>query len=171
MASRQLRIIGVEIRLPDHSQPTSAGVPAWMELIVEVENTGTRNLHVWASHRGYEYDPASRLLTLHLAERPLVVPQNVIVISQHPRAPDQIEVGGKSRVKIRLRVPPFIRRRAQDGRGWIEDPIGTVDHVDVRVQYALQPFDKPAEHETENEYRARAQTHGNVVQERITPDL
>ena len=169
MAKNQLKVVGIQIHRPAPGPSAAAGVQAWIELIVELENTGAPTLYVWASHRGYEYDAGSQTLTLHMAERPLVLPPNIIMISQHPRAPEQIELAGKSRVKVRLRIPSFIRRPSPDGKGWIEDPIGPVGHIDVRVQHAQQPFDQPGEHETEHDYRARMQTHGDVVQVRITP--
>jgi hypothetical protein len=140
-------------------------------LSVEVQNTTTAPLHVWASHKGYDYDPATKVLTVQMSQQPLVVPPGIIMISDHPMKPDQIEVAPNSTAKIRVRFPAHIRRAAgrEAGGGWVEVPIGEIAKVDIDVQYAPTPVGPPQPHEAGPEYRARLAAHGDVVKARITP--
>lgn len=169
MAKNQLKLVGVQLGRPLPSNLAASDSAAWLNVVVEVENTGTKPLHVWASHRAYDYDPSSHVLTVHLTETALALPPNIVLISDHPRVPDQIELAANSRAKIRVRLPPFVRRSSPDGKGWFEDPIGDVAKVDIGVQYANTPFESPHPGEFTAAYRARMQAHGDVTQARITP--
>jgi hypothetical protein len=165
VARQRFKIVGVQIRPP----PAAAGVEGWMELLVEVQNTGATPVYVWASHRGYDYDSTSKTLTIYMAERPLVVPASMILISEHPRPPSQVQVDAKGRAKIRLRFPPVVRQPAPEGRGWVESRVGEIANVDIRVQYTDKPFDQPTAQERTQEYRARLQAQGNVVHAYLAP--
>jgi hypothetical protein len=162
---QRLKIVGVQVRPPS----AATGVEGWMGLIVEVENTGATPVYVWASHRGYDYEPTSKTLTIYMAERPLVIPSCMILISEHPRPPSQVQVDSKGRAKIRLRFPPVVRQPAPDGRGWVERPFGEIANVDIQVQYADKPFDQPTAQERAQEYRARLQAQGHVVHAHLAP--
>jgi hypothetical protein len=171
MPKNQLKVAGVQVRHPTSEARAAGGIEGWLDLSVEVENPTAAPLHVWASHSGYDYDPATKLLTVHMSQQPLVVPPGIIMLSDHPVMPDQIEVAAKSTAKIRVRFPAHIRRAAGplEGAGWVEVPIGEIAKVAVDVQSASTPAEPPKAHETGSEFRARLAAHGDVVQAQITP--
>jgi hypothetical protein len=171
MPKNQLKVVGVQVRHPTAEARTAGGIESWLDLSVEVENPTTASLHVWASPSGYDYDPATKVLTLHMSQQPLVVPPGIIMLSDHPVMPDQIEVAAKSTAKIRVRFPAHIRRAAAPGGagGWSEVPIGEIAKVAVDVQFAPTPAGPPQAHEGGPEFRARLTAHGDVVHAQIPP--
>lgn len=172
MPTDQLKVLGVQIYWPTAQELAAGGIASWLDVTVEVENLTPAPLFVWASHRGYDYDPATKVLALHLAEMPRSLPPNIKMISDHPRAPAQVEVAPTGRVKVRVRFPAHVRRartRGEGQAGWHEDPIGEIKHVDVDVQYGSEPVGRVRQHESAAEFRARMLAHGHVVHARITP--
>ena len=167
----QLKVVAVQIHRSPPAAQAQTGVQAWLDLAVEVENLGHQPLHVWSSQRGYAYDAASGVLTVHLAEVPLTPPPGIKMISDHPRLPAQVEVAANTRVKLRVRFPAAIRRPAGDQgqSGWRDDPIGDIKRVDVDVQYATAPVEQVTAHETSADFRKRMLAHGHVVRATITP--
>ena len=171
MPKKKLKVVDVQVLRPTPADMAAGGVQALMGLVVEVENQSNSPLYVWASQRGYDYDSSSKVLTVHLAEKPLVLPPGLKMISDHPQAPAQVEVAPKGRVKIRVQFPAQVRRPASQGAGggWFEDHIGDIEHVNVSVQFATNRVEEPKEHETSAEFRTRLLAHGDVVRASIAP--
>jgi hypothetical protein len=169
MPTDSLKLLGAQVAHPPEDERAVRGPQVRLAVTVEVENQDTMPLYVWASARGYEYDAQSKVLTLHLSEQPPASRPGIIIISQHPRAPAQVEVAPGSRTEVQVKIPPVTRRAASDGQGWVEDPIGEVARVDVDVQYAPTPLQPAEPHESANAFRARMLQHGQVVQARLRP--
>jgi hypothetical protein len=181
---QQLKITGAEIRRPTPSaeakeqvEPTAqAGAappppPERLQLSVAVENPTDKPLHVWASRSAYEYDPATRVLSLYLTENTPEPPPGIQIISQHPRTPAQVVVPPGGQANVNIPVPNIIRRRVPGeglGMHFVEEPIGPIDHVELHLQVASEPIPDLAK-ETPAEHRKRLQAHGNVIRTRITP--
>lgn len=162
----QLKIIGVRIRRrPAASQ--AAGVQAWLDLSVEIENLSDQLLYVWSSDQGYSYDQSAHMLAVHLAEVPRNLPPGIKLLSDHPRLPPQVEVGPKSRVNLKVQIPAFTRPVV--GGRWREEPIGQIDRVDIDIQYGLEPVRPPRAGEGGSEFRNRLLAYGAVVRAEITP--
>jgi hypothetical protein len=166
MAQNDLKIRSVEIGPSVQAARTAEGGPARLDLAVEVENNTSSARFAWASPRDYDYDPASKVLTVRLAEKPLQLPPGIIMISDHPRVPLQIKVPANGRAQIQVNIPAFIRRPAPEG-GWFEDPIGEIDRVEVEVQHARQPVEPVKPHETGAQVRARLREKGEVTRATI----
>jgi hypothetical protein len=168
-AANRLKLLSAQVEHPTEAVRAARGVHARLAVTVEVENQDTAPLFVWASPRGYDYDAQSKVLTLHLSEQPPAARPGIIIISQHPRAPAQVEVAPGSRAQVKVEIPPVTRSAAPDGQGWVEHPIGEVTRVDVDVQHAPAPFKPTEEHEDAEAFRARMLQHGQVVQARLRP--
>src|SRR5262245_5183336 len=105
MDNKGLKVAGIGIRRQATVADVARGAPPRLNLAVEFENPGDVPLHVWTSVQGFDYDTATRVLTVHLAERTRVRPPGITVISEHPRTPQQIEVPPKGRATINLELP------------------------------------------------------------------
>ena len=170
MPPEPLKLVGVRVEPPARETLAGGAVQARLNVTVEVENETTTPLYAWSSERGYEYDRASKVLTLHLSEQPRVLPPGVIMISDHPRKPAQVEVPPNSRISVTVQVPAFVRRAAEGGTGWVEEPIGEIVRVDVDLQYGTAPIENARPHETSEQFRLRMRESGDVVQAKLTPD-
>ena len=169
MARAPLRLTGVRINRPPPEAVAAIGARARIGVAVEVENTTAAPLYVWSSPRGYDYDAGSKVLTVHMSEQPLALPPGVIMISDHPRAPRQVQVPPRSHATVQAEIPPVVRRPAPDGVGWVEEPIGEIASVEVDVQHAPTPVEAPRPHENSAQFRSRMQGHGDVARARLTP--
>lgn len=173
MSKKPLKIAGAAIRRPPQvREALAAGEAAEpMQLAVAVENPGDKPLHVWASRRHYDYDPASRVLTVYLTEHTPSPPPGIKIISDHPRTPAQVMVDAKGRATLDVIVPATIRR-AVPGTGlglkFVEEPIGPVDRVDLHIQSATEPIE-PKSGESPEQHRNRLRQHGEVARANITP--
>jgi hypothetical protein len=166
MSDKSLKILGVSIR---RAPPATETAPPILNLGVDVENPSDRPLHVWASCKEYAYDPATRVLSVDLAEPIRQLPPYIKMISDHPRAPLQVVVNPKSRATIKVMVPAKVNRPGPaGGPAWVEDPIGQIDRVQLRVQDATEPIQHRAG-ESPTDFRQRLLEHGEVVQAEITP--
>ena len=185
---QQVKIAGAEIRRPSaapeakpkakaEAKPEAqtgeppAPPPERLQLAVAVENPSHRPMHVWASRRGYEYDPETRVLTVYLTENTPEPPPGIQMISQHPRTPAQIVVPPSGQATVNVAVPNVIRRRIPSeglGMNFVEEPIGPIDEVEVHLQVATEPVPEAAT-EDPVEHRKRLQSHGNVIRTRIKP--
>ncbi|MBA5605223.1 hypothetical protein H3H36_07620 [Duganella sp. FT3S] len=173
MTTQPLNILGAELRRRS-AEALSAAAPCDREprqLLVEVDNPGGVPLHVWTSRRAYEYDAASGVLTLYLTERTPALPDTIKMISDHPRTPSQVEVPPHSRATLELGVPAVIRRRVPAkglGMAFVEQAITRIDQVELHIQFADTPFDKPAG-ATPEEHRQRLRTQGELARATISP--
>jgi hypothetical protein len=171
--SDDLRIVGVRVQ-PPSAVPEEAAtrrVQPRLQLQVDVENAGDAPLHVWASRRAFDYDPASRRLTLHLAETEPETPPGIEIVSEHPRVPQQVVVAPGARTTIDVPVPTMVRRRVPGvglGMSFVEEPIDQVGEVELHVQYADVPFQRIVE-ESPSEHRERLRAHGGVVRATLAP--
>jgi hypothetical protein len=170
MQLKRLNLVGVRVEPPAREAIAGgAAAGARLNVIVEVENQTTAPLYAWSSERGYDYDAASKVLTLHLSEQPRVLPPGIILISDHPRAPAQVEVAPNSRTSIRVQLPAVVRRAAAGGTGWVEEPIGEIAQIDVDLQYGTAPIESARPHETSAQFRSRMREHGDVARATLTP--
>lgn len=169
MPTNKLKLVSAQVESPTKAERAARGPRTRMTVGVEVENQNTKPLHVWASARGYDYDAQSKILTLHLSEQPLAPPPGIIIISQHPRIPAQVEVAPGTRVRLPVEIPAVVRHAAADGQGWVEEPIGDVAHVQVDVQYAPKPIEPASKRETPAEFSARMQAHGEITSAKLKP--
>jgi hypothetical protein len=167
--SDKLTILGISIGRPASVTEAAGGTPLRLDLSVEVENTTDQPLHVWATRKGYNYDAATQVLSVQLAESTQELPPTIKMISNHPRIPTQVVVNAKSRTTIKVPVPATIRRPGTgQGGAWVEEPIGQIARVDIQVQYAPEPIQyRPGENASD--LRKRLREHGDVVQAVITP--
>lgn len=159
-------------RQPAAAAPVPATPDGHQHVGVTVENPNDVPLHVWASRRHYEYDPATKVLTLWLTEHVPPPPPGIRMISDHPRTPAQVEVGAHSQAVIDVPVPHVIRRRVPGsglGMSFSEERIGQIDRVDLHVQYADLPLPMPNGMDAA-QHRQRLLEHGEVVHESITPN-
>ena len=152
--------------------PAEAVPDGHQHVSVTVENPNDAPLHVWTSRRHYEYDPDTKVLTLWLTEHVPPPPPGIRMISDHPRTPEQVEVGAHGRAIIDVPVPHVIRKRVPGsglGMSFSEQRIGQIDRVDLHVQYADAPMPMPNGMDATH-HRQRLLEHGNVVHESITPN-
>lgn len=181
MSKKQLKIISAKINqqkpapealkaraeAPDVLPP----VPERRELSVAVENPSDRPLHVWASRRGYDYDPATQVLTVYLTDQTPPPPPGIEMISNHPRSPRQVVVPPGSQATVNVAVPSLIRRRVPGeglGMSFVEEPIGPIAKVDLHIQFDNEPIQsRPGE--SPQEHRKRLDEQGQVVRATITP--
>jgi hypothetical protein len=185
MSKKQLKILSAKITRPTHASASAAlkpgveapdvvptPVPERMQLSVAVENPTDKPLHVWASRRAYDYDPATQVLTLFLTEQTPPPPPGIEMISNHPRSPAQVVVPPGSQATVNVAVPSIIRRRVQGAQGlgmqFVEEPIGPVARVDLHVQVDNEPIQYRVG-ESPEEHRKRLNERGQVVRATITP--
>ena len=143
-----------------------AKAQASLKLAVAIENPADQPLHVWASWRAYDYDPASRVLTVYLTEHTPPTPPGITMISDHPRTPAQVMVPAKGRATISVTVPATIRRRVPGpglGMNFVEEQIGAVDRVEMHIQSANQPLEPAQPGESPDRHRERLRQTGDVV--------
>jgi hypothetical protein len=145
--SDALEILGVAIHppAPVSDKDAERGVEPRMHVELRVRNATDGPLHVWASRRAFDYDPASEKLVLHLADAPLAGAENpdIVPVSQHPRKPRQTAVGAGEEQTITIPVPTVVRRLAPSGGlglKLIEEPIGPIRDVEAHVAFADIPF-------------------------------
>jgi hypothetical protein len=163
------KIHGVAISRTSQAAEAATGARATLNLGIDVENPGDKPLYVWATTKDYAYDPATRVLSVDLAEPVKQLPPYIKMISDHPRAPAQVVVNPKSRATIKVQIPAKVNRPGPPGGPtWVEDPIGPIDRVDVRLQHATEPIHHRAG-EPPPEFRKRLREHGDVVRAEITP--
>jgi hypothetical protein len=128
-------------------------------------------LHVWSSVQAFDYDAATHVLTVHLAERTVVPPKDFVIISEHPRVPAQVEVPAKGSTTLNIAVPGSVRRLTPGkglNRSFEEDPVGQIDRIDINMQHGTEPIaSRPGEDPAK--FRERLRAHGDVVQTSITP--
>ena len=138
---------------------------------VEVENPNDTPLHVWASLKHYDFDPNTHVLTLWLTEHTPEPPPGIMMISQHPRTPEQVVVGAHGSAIIDVAIPHIIRKRVSgaEGKGmqFVEQRIGQIDHVEMHVQYADTPIPRPDGADAARHHQLLME-HGDVVQERLS---
>lgn len=163
MASNDVKVNQIAIAAPD----AAAGSRAPIALNVAVENTSASRRYANSTPRYYAYDAATRVLTLHLEEKAPALPPGLIMISDHPRTPKQVEVAPGGKATLQALIPSVIRKPATNGVGWVEEPIGPVDSVDIRVQHSADPLPAVGEHETGTEYRARALSGSETFSARV----
>jgi hypothetical protein len=169
MSDTPLKLLGIVIHRTTSAVEGAAGALVRLDLSVEVENTSDNPLHVWASRRDYGYDPATRVLTVYLAEPTRELPPYIKMISDHPRVPAQVVANPKSRATIKVPIPPKINRPGPPGGPtWVEEPIGRIDHVDIHIQQGTEPIEY-RRGENPADFRMRLRAHGGVVQGIITP--
>lgn len=133
-----------------------------LEISVAIENKTSAPRFAWSTVRRVAYDKASKVLTVHLEETAPVLPPGLIMLSDHPRTPQQTEIAPGAMATLKVAIPAFIRRAAPDGNGWVEDPIGQINHIDVRLQHSTEAIEAVKPHETGEEFRARA-LRGSVI--------
>lgn len=176
--ARRERQPGVQIRsaritpAPDVDEEHSRrGTQPRLHVSFDVENTTDAPQHVWASRRGYDYDPDTRLLTVQLAEPDIDLPPGITLISDHPRVPRQVIIEPGGRATLDVPVPTTVRRSTASqglGSAFTEEPIEGIDQVQVTLQYADVPFQQIVE-EPPAAHRRRMRAHGHVVRTTITP--
>ena len=169
MQLKRLYLVGVRIEPAAREAVAGAGRPR-LNVTVDVENQTSAPLYAWSSERGYDYDAASKKLTLHLSEQPNVPPPGIILLSDHPRVPAQVEVAPNSRTSIKVQLPAIVRRAAPGGQGWVEEPIGEIAQIDVDLQYGTAPIESAKPRETSAQFRSRMREHGDVARATLTPD-
>jgi hypothetical protein len=168
MPNQPLTIHGIAIsrRPPTEAAPVPGAI---LDLAVDVENPGDQPLYVWATCREYAYDPVTRVLSVDLAEPDRQLPPYIKMISDHPRTPAQVVVNPKSRATIKVQVPAKVNRPGPPGGAtWVEDPIGQIDRVEIRIQHATEPIHHRAG-ENPPDFRKRMREHGEVVRAEIAP--
>lgn len=168
-----LRIVNVTVRPPARVSDADAAhhVQERLQVHVEAENTTDKPLHIWASRRAYTYDSGTKTLTVYLAEPDFALPPDIILISDHPRAPMQTVVSPGETATIEIPVPTTIRRRTPGeglGMSFVEEAIDEVRSVELHVQYDDVPFQHVVG-EDPSEQRARLRAHGRVVEATVTP--
>jgi len=142
MAKKQLKITTAAVQTPEAvpAGPAAAQVP--LRVAVEVENPSDAPMHVWSSVRAYEYDPSKKKLTLHLAQYEPQLPPEIRLLSHHPQVPNQVVLEPGARRTLDVRVPAVIRRRVPGegvGMHFVEEAIGPVEEIEVKVQYSPEP--------------------------------
>ncbi len=173
--SKPVKIAGVVIRRPTPPAEAAPLAPAPqrepIHLAVEVQNPNNSPLYVWASRRAYDYDPATHVLTLYLTEHTPPLPPGIVLISNHPRMPDLVQVQANGSTTLDLSVPPVIRRLVPGtglGTSFVEEPIDQIDRVELHIQSSTQPLEDLGQVSPE-EHRERLLTHGQVTQKTIKP--
>lgn len=174
MASSEtpLTITGVTIE-PRERALTRAGAEPLKQIRVgiAVENPSDQPLHVWAAWRAYDYDAATRTLTVYLTEHTPPPPPGITMISDHPRTPPQVVIVPRSRATVHVDVPATIRRRVPGtglGMHFVEEPIGPIDRVDLHLQSATEPITPAKADESPERHRERLRQTGGVVRTTIT---
>ncbi len=140
-----LKITGASVRVAEAAGGAADAAPRAhpeLEVSIDVESASDAPLHVWSTVHAYEYDAASRTLTLQLAEREPALPPGIRLLSHHPVIPQQVVVSAGGHATLRVKIPGVVRKRATTGPGLgisvVEEAIGTVDQVDVRIQHATE---------------------------------
>lgn len=172
--SEDLRISAVRVRPATAVSQDDAdrGLRERLQLEVEVQADATKPLHVWTSRSAYDYDAATKTLTVYLAEPGTVHNPDIELISDHPRVPSQTTVAPGDKAILDVPIPTTIRRAVPSGGlglGFVEEPIGSIEHVEVHVQYADVPFQHVVG-ETPDSHRKRLQSHGRTTSATLTPE-
>jgi hypothetical protein len=171
MAELEIRSVSVRPPEPVPEEKAERGVQERLHVAVELKNESDKPLHVWTSRRSYDYDPATRVLTVELSDKPFTEPPGITLISKHPRVPNQVVVETGGTRTIEVPVPTTIRRRVPGeglGMSFVEEPIADIDHVDLHVQYSDVPFQHIVEEHPE-EHQRRLAEHGSVVRATVKP--
>lgn len=168
MAKKQLKINSASVQAPEAAPGPAepAGTQPPLQVSVEVENPGDAPLHVWSNVRAYEYDASKKKLTVHLTQYEPQVPPEIRLLSHHPQVPQQAVVDPGARRTLNLRVPAVIRRRVPgEGMGmhFVEEAIGPVDEIEVRIQYSPEPVTAPPG-ENPDDLQKRLRDAGESVQ-------
>jgi hypothetical protein len=171
--SEDLKIVGVEVRPPSAvtEEDAAHGVQERLHVVVSIENVGTKPLHVWSSRRAYDYDSATNILSLHLAEPANDLPPGITIVSQHPRVPAQVVIEPGSKASIDVPVPTIIRRRTEGeglGMSFVEEQIEPIKQVELHVQYSDVPFQHVVDESPESR-RQRLLAHGTVIRATLAP--
>jgi hypothetical protein len=167
-----LQIVGVQISRRSRTSLAGGRVRPWLNLSVELENRGDAPVHVWSSDRGYTYDFSTHVLSVHLAEVPLNLPQGVSLRSAHYTPPPQIAIAPKSGTTLTLSIPGFVREFVsgkEPGGGWEEEQIGVIDEVAFDLQYGTATVESIRVSESYSEFRERLLAYGTAVHVKIAP--
>jgi hypothetical protein len=164
-----LKVIGIAIHRRTSVKEGTLGTLLRLELSVEVENSSDHPLYVWATPKSHAYDAATHVLSVGLAEPTQELPPHIKMLSDHPRSPTLVVVNAGSRAKIKVDAPATVRGPSSvEGLAWEDKPIGQIDRVDLRVQYAPAAIHYRSG-ESASDFRTRLRQHGDVVQAVITP--
>jgi len=127
---------------PAEALGAPSAIPA-IRLGVTVENPGDATMHVWTSRRAYDYNAATRLLTVYLTERPPLTRDAPAIQTSQSFRSAHVAIPPKGRATIDVVIPPTIRRLAPSagpGIVIVEEPIGAIDHVELHVQSTTHPL-------------------------------
>lgn len=171
--SNDLQILSVTIfpSSPVSEEDAARHVREQLRVLIEVGNSGDVPVHVWSARQAYDFDAATGVLTLYLAEPDRALPPAIKVISDHPRVPSQIIVEPGGNATIDVPVPTSVRRRTPAtglGMSFTEEPIANIRKSTVRIQYAEVPFQHIIG-ESASDARERLQAHGGVVEKTVSP--
>jgi hypothetical protein len=170
--SDEIQIRAVSLRPPAAVPESDAdqGQRERLVVAVEVKSTADRPLHVWTSRRAYDYDAATKTLVVSMADT-AAPSSDVELISDHPRVPRQTTVAPGAEATLEVPVPTTIRRRGPSqglGMGFVEEPVGPIDHVELHIQYADVPF-QAIVGEAPRSQRERLRSHGAIASATLTP--
>lgn len=170
--SNNLHILGARIIPPVavSEEDAARGVHERLHVVIEVENVGGVPLHVWSSRRAFDFNPATGVLRLDLAEPAEGQPPGMIKkISDHPRVPSQIIAAPREKATIDVPVPTSVRHLVPPGgvgMAVVEEPIEGVREIKLRIQYADVPFQRIVG-ESPRELRERLRAHGSVARKTV----
>ena len=161
--------------VPPTSAPKDAlpDVTPRMHIQLDVENTSDAPVSVWTSRRAYDYEPDDGVLSLRIAEPSDPSPDDIVVVSDHPRVADHDLIAPKQQTTINVSVPTTVRRRiAGTGLGmhYTEQPIGDVNKIDVHLQYADASRHRKSGVRTMNITDEHDDEGGGIVHAVIVPD-
>ena len=108
--SNNLHILGARIIPPVavSEEDAARGVHERLHVVIEVENVGGVPLHVWSSRRAFDFNPATGVLRLDLAEPAEGQPPGMIKkISDHPRVPSQIIAAPREKPQLTCQSSDF----------------------------------------------------------------
>jgi hypothetical protein len=153
--------------LAAEDEPIFPSPPPQATFSVDIENPSDQPMYVWASATAFNFDPDSGRLTVHLNAPEEAVPPGIILISEHPRTPDQVEVPPHGQATVNITAPRTIRREVPGeglGMSYTEEPVEHVRSLTVRMRYADTPFEARAADESPDAHSARLRSHGRVVE-------
>jgi len=169
------KVNSVTIRRPMSVSAAARGVAPPLSLVIEVQNPTDQQIFVWAKEKKYSYDSSTHTLSIQLAEPDQAIPPNIKMISDHPQTPAQVAIAAKGSAQIQVTIAPNVPRVVPGKEpgspvNIVPDPIGQIDHVDLRVQYGTERI-QYLRGEHPQAFRKRLLDYGTVVHSVITPTL
>ena len=167
-----LKILSATVSPPEpvSEEDAERHVRERLHVLIEVKNESAAPLHVWSDRRGYDFDVATGVLSLQLAEPSEELPPGIEMISDHPRAPSQVIIEPGAEATIDVPVPTTVRHRTPGegmGMSFAEESIDRIRRIEISIQYADVPF-QAIIGESPADMRVRLREHGAVARKTVS---